>query len=341
MRQLLRSPLWLTLLLILLVGCSERSESLPTTAAPTPVPTPLPEATLPGRLLFVSKGVVWQWQGTKPAPLFGDGSAFQPAWSPTGDRIAYIARSNSFSDLLLADANGQPIGQLTKYGTSEPPNSLRRVYASRWVFYPTWTPDGKSIAVAAQAGPPVGDPPNDYNLSLTLLPLGATISLPLHSTTGAHVGHSAFTPDGSALIFTRATSGPNGQQRLYRLDLTTNTAAPLNGAPEPSYDPTFAPDGAWLAFTARDGDRTDIFALPMNGSGGLQRLTAMGMARAPVFSPDGSQIAFLAITPGSVGFDLWVIDLQWNETGLFTVGTPRRLTNDQQIDADSGLSWAP
>jgi TolB protein len=339
MRQFLRLPRCLILLLILLVGCSGGGESLPTAAVPTP--TPLPEATLPGRLLFVSKGVVWQWQGTKPAPLFGDGSAFQAAWSPTGDRIAYITRSNSFSDLLLADAQGQPVGQITRYGTSEPPNSLRRVYASRWVFYPTWTPDGKSIAAAAQPGPPVGDPPSDYNLSLTLLPLGATLALPLYSATGAQVGRSAFAPDGSALIFARATSGPNGQQRLYRLDLTTNTAAPLNGTPEPSYDPAFAPDGAWLAFAARDGDRTDIFALPANGSGTLQRLTAIGTARAPVFSPDGTQIAFLAINPGSVGFDLWVIDLQRNETGLFTVGTPRRLTNDQAIDADSGLSWAP
>lgn len=296
---------------------------------------------LPGRLLFVREGVIWQWQGDEARPLLGDGEAAQPAWSPAGDRIAYVARSNSFSDLLVADAQGAPVAQLTENGTTEPPNSLARVYASRWVFYPTWAPDGMSLAVATQAGTPAGDPPADYNLGLALLPAGPGVAQTLLSDDSAQLGRSDFSPDGAILVFTRAGVGPEGRQRLYRLEVARGAVEALAGAPEPSYDPVFSPDGAWLAFAARDGGRTDLFALPSGGVGAPQRLTTAGTARAPAFAPDGQLLAFLAVAPGEVGFDLWVSDLRLAETGVLVAGTPRRLTTGLGLDGDSGLSWAP
>jgi TolB protein len=322
----------------LLAGCAERSSD---DASSSAAGTPLRGEALPGRLLFVRQGVIWRWQGREAAPLFGAGVAAQPAWSPDGDRIAYVARSNSFSDLLLADANGRPLDQLTRYGTTEPPNSLSRVYASRWVFYPAWAPDGLSLAVAAQPAPPSGDPPADYNLGLALLPIGPGVARPLYAADSAQVARSTFSPDGTALVFTRAASGPEGRQRLYRLNLADGAAQAFPGAPEPSYDPAFSPDGAWLAFAARDGARTDIFALPASGGGVPLRLSELGTARAPAFAPDGSLIAFLAVAPAEVGFDLWVADLRPGATGTLVAGTPRRLTNALNLDADSGLSWAP
>jgi TolB protein len=333
-RRVRRARALLILLAVLLAGCGASG------TGDTSDPAVQGEA-LPGRLLFVRQGVIWRWEGREAAPLLGDGSAAQPAWSPTGDRIAYIARSNSFSDLLLADAAGRPLDQLTRYGTTEPPNSLNRVYASRWVFYPAWAPDGLSIAAAAQPAPPGGDPPADYNLGLNLLPVGPGAARTLYAAEDAQVGRIAFSPDGAALVFTRATSGPAGVQRLYRLDLAGGTAAPLAGAPEPSYDPAFSADGAWLAFAARDSVGTDIFILPADGAGVSLRLSDLGMARAPAFAPDGSQIAFLAVAPGAVGFDLWVAELRRTETGALAAAAPRRLTNGLGIDADSGLAWAP
>lgn len=324
----------LLLIMLILNGCAgARSTSSPDQGAV------IAGTALPGKLLFVHQGVIWRWQGRDAAPLFGAGRAAHPALSPTGDRIAYIARSNSFSDLLLADATGQPLAQLTNYGTDEPINSLRRVYASRWVFYPTWAPDGSNVVVAAQAAPPVGDPPADYNLGLTLLPVGPGPARPLYAAEGAQVARSAFSPDGTTLIFTRAATVPGGQQRLYRLEMAAGVAQPVAGAPAPSYDPAFSPDGAWLAFAARDGDQTDIFVLPAHGSGTPLRLTTMGRARAPAFAPDGSHMAFLAVSPDSRGFDLWVAEVQQSENGGLSLGPPRRLTQGMKLDGDSGVVW--
>lgn len=295
---------------------------------------------LPGRLLFVRRGVIWLWQGREAGPLLGAGEAAQPAWSPEGERIAYIARSNSFSDLLLADANGNPLAQLTTNGSDAPPNSIERVYASRWSFYPAWTPQGAGIVVATQAAPPDGDPPVDAPLALALVPTLPGEPLPLYSDSAAVIGRSAVSPNGAALVLTRMGTGPEGQQQLYRLELTSAEAAPLPGAPTPSYDPAFSPDGRWLAFAARDGATTDIFVLPAEGGVPL-RLSAQGAARAPSFSPDGALLAFLAVAPGEAGFDLWVAALTVGAGGTIGAGPARRLTTGLGLDGDSGLSWAP
>lgn len=330
------------LLALALAACADGGRAPGPTAAAGPEGEAVVRGEeLPGRLLFVRDGVIWRWRGGEARPHLGDGGAAQPAWSPGGDRIAYIARSNSFSDLLLADAEGAPLAQLTENGTAEPPNSLGRVYASRWVFYPAWAADGVRLAVAAQARPPEGDPPADYNLGLVLLTAGPGAAQALYAEDGAQAGRSVFSPDGAILVFTRAGVGPQGVQRLYRLDVARGAAEALPGAPEPSYDPAFSPDGAWLAFAARDGGRTDIFALPSGGVGVPQRLTSTGAARAPAFSPDGQLLAFLAVAPGEPGFDLWVADLGVSETGALLAGPPRRLTEGLGLDGDSGLAWAP
>src|SRR5262249_29181871 len=99
-------------------------------------------------------------------------------------------------------------------------------------------------------------------------------------------------------------------------------------------------DGRWLAFAARAEGRTDVFAMPFGASPAApKRLTSLGTARAPAFSPDGKLLAFLAIAPGANSFDLWVVDLQPGPDGAPQPGQPRRVTQGMGLDADSGVAW--
>lgn len=316
-------------------GCGEAGVQVESAGAPS-----VQGEALPGRLLFVRQGVIWLWRERQAIPFLGDGRAAHPAWSPDGQRIAYISREQSFSDLLLADAGGQAPTRLIDNSSSTPPNSLARVLASRWVFYPSWSPDGRKLAVAMQMHPPRGDPPVDPTLDLVLLPVGSGAPTPLYADGEASVGRSVFVDQGTALIFTRAGLDPGGHQILYRLDVSDRKARVFAGAPPGSYDPAVSPDGRWLVFAASVNGRTDLFCLPTGGGVPVQ-LTNIGTARAPAFAPNGRLLAFLAIAPGEAGFDLWVADIASDPAGLLLSGPPRRLTTGLKIDGDSGLSWAP
>lgn len=328
------------LLVFVLTACANDEASAPAQTAVSAAGDVVRGDELPGRLLFVRDGVVWQWQGREARPLLGTGEAVQPTWSPEGQRIAYVARSNSASDLLIADAEGQVLAQLTENTGDAPPNSFERMYNSRWVFYPAWTPTGGSLVVATQLLAPVGDPPEEYQLGLALISTAPGEQVPLYAAERAHVGRSAVNPDGKSLVFTHAGTGSDGEQALYILDLAASAAQPMPGATVPGYDPAFSPDGAWLAYAGDDGNGTDIFALPAGGGAPL-RLTKQGSARAPAFSPDGTMLVFFAIAPGEAGFDLWSTVLDTDETGTLTAAEPRRLTTGLGLDADSGVSWAP
>jgi TolB protein len=351
-----RAIRWLAaaLLLLLLAGCGPGAvmptpppavapivpgTTTPARAAPAaPPPTAVAEgAALPGRLLFVKNGDLWVWEGENGVALTSSGDAFQPVWSPDGARIAYIRRTESYSDLVVMPAAGGEPAQLTGDGSNAPPHSYERILDSVWAFYPAWSPDGAEIAFTSQAAPPAGEPAAEYRLTLYAMPSSGGEKQQIYADDGAHVGRPVYTPDGAAIVFANQPTG-TGVPQLYRYTRASSSAAPLAGAPDQSYDPAFSSDGRWLAFAARDGGRTDVFAMPAGG-GAPVRLTNLGGARGPAFSPDGKLLAFLAIAPGSNSFDLWIADLQIGADGALHALQPRQLTHDMRLDADSGLSW--
>ncbi len=362
--------LWACLLFVL-AGCASSAATATPTPALGPLPTeptarpagPAPTVAaqgeaLPGRLLFVQGGNLWLWQADAGRQLTTSGNAYQPSWSPDGQRIAYIQRDTSFSDLLVMPAeNGEPL-RLTEDGPGSSVYSYERIYASIWAFYPVWSPDGQSIAFASQAGPPSGQPAAEFRISLFTTPATAGGGrTQLYADNSGHVGRLAYAPDGQSITFAYAPAG-EGAPTIYRYTTADGGAAALPGAPAQSYDPAFAPDGRWLAFAARAGNRTDVYAMPVSGpstpladpedasgqasaatAGPAVQLTSLGSARAPAFSPDGTQLAFLAIGPGGNSFDLWVLDLQPGTDGAFQIGQPRQITQGMALDADSGVAW--
>jgi TolB protein len=369
-RPLYRLPYILLLTIVILSACGKKPAPTDTQEQNEPVASsettqtrqlatdePVQGEDISGRLLFVQEGTIWLWQGGEARPFIGAGESWQPEWSQDGERIAYIERGASYSNVMIADEQGDFMAQLTLNDSDLPLQSHERIYDTMWAFYPTWSPGGQRVTVVTQYAPPVGSPALEYTLSIYSLSARGGARRQIYADDTAHCGSMVYLPNSSddedgknemdyVLVFTRIDIRPDGVQQLYRLDIAAEDgyARPFPGAPPGSYDPAFSQDGEWLAFAARVEEETDIWVLPGTpddeDAPEPQQLTTMGTARAPAFSPDGSKLAFLAIPPGESGFALWMMDIEQRDDQTIQAGEPRQMTLGMTLDADSGLSWA-
>ena len=61
--------------------------------------------------------------------------------------------------------------------------------------------------------------------------------------------------------------------------------------------PSFSPDGRWLAFSSRRGEKGQVWAIPLDGGEAQQVTDAPNGAGAFEWSPDGTRIAYLMTDP--------------------------------------------
>lgn len=107
-------------------------------------------------------------------------------------------------------------------------------------------------------------------------------------------GLSDVSPNGRLVAYNRG--GDEDASKVRLLDTRTGKSRTL-ATKGPALDPTFSPDGKWIAYTAPVGDGWEVFRSHLDGKG-ARRITRGGAINfAPHFSPDGKMIAF------SVGAD--------------------------------------
>ncbi|PYR73267.1 MAG: hypothetical protein DMF86_21010 [Acidobacteria bacterium] len=192
----------------------------------------------------------------------------QPRWSPAGDRLAFVAIDGAGRDahtqIFVMPSAGGEARRLTNVATSV------QQYA--------WAPDGGVIAFAAADEPPKKTGPERFNDSFEIVNddfLVTAAPLPTHVWLVPSAGGTA----------RRLTSG--------------DWSLPVSFPPSsPSSPIVWAPDGKSLAVakvpTPHSGDRGQSTIMIVDAASGGQR-PLTGAARFegyPVFSPDGSQIAY-------------------------------------------------
>ena len=246
-------------------------------------PAPLPAPNLSGRIAYAVAGNLWIWQGGAHR-LTSTGHDGSPALSPDGQRIAYVRYDDSFSDILVQPITGGEPQFLTNNRPSAETGSPDYVQQALWALNPAWSPDGGRLAYVSDRGTdaPVlwlmgagGDNPH----SLTTTPPNPVLERP------------AWSPNGDAIA---GTSLGSGKDEIWNLNLGSGQWNEVAAPPDGSYDPAWSPDSARVAYAARTGRSTDIWLAPADRSSPPAQLTRLGRARAPVFSPDGKQIAFVA-----------------------------------------------
>jgi eukaryotic-like serine/threonine-protein kinase len=244
-----------------------------------------------------------------------DKEATDPAISPDGRMIAYVADDEGHEDLFVSRVAGGERVRLTSDSSGEAnpkfsPDGERIAFTrlSRAAdtteictiptlggeavpvisdgIYPAWSPDGGHLAfVLRRAGEPEAFATVAADGSGLRVLLQGDAALPFF-------GHSSWSPDGKTIAFIRS---PGGVARQIWL-VPSSGGAPRRLSNDPSGvfsdEPSFTPDGRGIVHRSNRAGATNLWVAPVDGSAPLRLTSGTGPDESPSVARDG-RIAFL------------------------------------------------
>ena len=271
--------------------------SVPPTATPTPVPPPNANAPA-GRLAFSSNRdgkpeiyVISLPDGSPVRLTNNNADDWLPDWSPDGSKIAFTSYRTGSYDLWVMNGDGS--GQTAWVTTGA------------WDEYARWAPDGQRLSFSSTAKTD-GVPNSEIFVRQSD---GSLVQL-THST--AEDQWADWSPDGR-IIYTEGykddtASGAvlRSNWDIYIMNSDGSGRMVWLGGPTCDIQPTWSPDGQWIAFLRISADTNgngridfedvgDVWVGQASG-GGLRQVTSGLWATTPAWSPDSQWLAFTRLS---------------------------------------------
>jgi len=299
---------------------------------------------IPGTFVYAKDGNIWLQTNGTAQKLTKGGNDSMPTFSPDGKTV-YFVRERQADGHWIVNGVGRDYllnvpalmsipaegGKATRVldGLVDPPGGLRW---NAFIRNPDVSPSGRYVAIATELPDPSR---SDVTVKIWDTRRERLIDPGLSEV--APLGHQdpEWRPDGDKLIYVRNDrDGAKGTPRLYSYDMATEKAKAITG---PGYlQPSFSPDGKYLAATKTSAFGTDVVILNATNGAELLRLTDDGGSWAPVWSPNGDQIAYLHAAGQLVDLRL----AQLEGTGpTWTAKDPVDLTSSAGLDGASQPDW--
>jgi tricorn protease len=179
------------------------------------------------RVVIASRGQVWVTNTKSGSRIIK--VADQPgvrdrevSFSPDGSHVLAINDETGEQELAVFDAKGREAQKVLTHNKKG------------WLFPPTWSPDGKTIAYA------------DMTLTLYLADADTGKLTQITQSPNAEITDYSFSPDGKWLAY--VVTGDNQLQQIELYDVAAGKSYPLSTAFTNDWSPSWDPDGKYLFF---------------------------------------------------------------------------------------------
>jgi Tol biopolymer transport system component len=226
----------------------------------------------------------------------------QPSFSKDGSRVVFDVVGNQFWELWVMNADGTHLTPLTATA------------AFYGIDHLTWSPDARTIAFAGSENQ--GAPLRIW----TIRPDGTGLHALTDPSTRSFASEPAWSPNGRLIAFSSFEGGgassaehPGGIYIMNADGTNIHRVSPAAGGPE--QNPSWSPDGKWLAFSRLSPNwQTDHVAniYRMNLDGTNRRALTKGVFwnGDPVVSPDGAKVIFYRYRGTQVAPHIFVMNAE-------------------------------
>jgi TolB protein len=187
-----------------------------------------------------------------------------PAWSPDGNRLAYVSFEGRRSQVVVQDIYTGEREIIARYP------GLNGA--------PAWSPDGQRLALTLSKD---GNP----EIYSYVLANGSLSRLTYNSAIDTE---AVWAPDGNSIVF---TSDRGGGPQLYSMGVNGGLPERLTFEGDYNADAAFSPDGRLLAMVHRRAGEFHIAVMDRE-RGNIDLLTPGRLDESPSFAPNGSIIIY-------------------------------------------------
>jgi Tol biopolymer transport system component len=224
--------------------------------------------------------------GTDDHLLPTENAAFQAAWSPEGDRLAFTQNVDGQDDLFVMATDGSGLERLTNDAASD------------WAV--AWTPDESALLFNSD---------RDGTFHVHRFDLG-TKAITSVTTGPSNDYEPAISPDGTRVAFTSDRRG-DGHFDVWLTGIEGGEPTRFTTGSDDdvgdSYMAVWSPDGSKIAFASNRTDDFEVYVMPAAGGEAVNLSQSPGSSDGwarPDWSPDGSSIVY----PSEGNVPFWRVD---------------------------------